>query len=253
MDLGDPQDGDGFDLGERHPRILPADLPRSLDDRRRTPPLTTETEVYDAWQGGIVLMPPSPYWHAYCDAPRISSFFVAAPALPSPPSPNAEGAALGRRPRSLSSDAVRMLMGPPNYAGEAQYITAPVPARLNFTIDPDADDDVRGIADSDSRLESMLAAQAALNADESGLGDDDATVDNPKLSDEEKKDLLQKALNMAASNGDVQRIKKLLEGKAKNYLDINAPDEEGSSSLIYASCFVGCLHAWKLAGRIAKF
>lgn len=33
-------------------RILPEDLPKSLDDRRQTSHnLATETEMYDAWQG----------------------------------------------------------------------------------------------------------------------------------------------------------------------------------------------------------
>lgn len=33
------------------PRELPADLPRSLDDRRTVPSYGEETEYYDAWQG----------------------------------------------------------------------------------------------------------------------------------------------------------------------------------------------------------
>ncbi|KAH8148809.1 uncharacterized protein LAJ45_07152 [Morchella importuna] len=172
MDLGDPLNG--FELPPKVPRVLPADLPTSLDDRRRTPPLTTETEVYDAWQGG-----------------------------------------------------------------EPQFITAPVPARLNFNLDPDfrdEDDDVKGIADSDTRLVSMLAAQAAFN-DGSGLEDEDEIADNPKLSDKEKTDLLQRALNMAASNGDEGKCRRILEGKGRQYIDVNAPDEEGTSPLIYASCF----------------
>jgi hypothetical protein len=55
MDLGDRQDDDGFDsgfdLGESRPRKLPADLPTSLNDRRHTPTVITETELYDGWQG----------------------------------------------------------------------------------------------------------------------------------------------------------------------------------------------------------
>lgn len=39
------------------PRELPADLPRSLDDRRTAPTYGEETEYYDAWQGrGFVYM-----------------------------------------------------------------------------------------------------------------------------------------------------------------------------------------------------
>jgi hypothetical protein len=83
----------------------------------------------------------------------------------------------------------------------------------------------------------MLAAQAA-HRDGSASEDEDAVASNTKLSDAEKKDILQKALNMAASNGDVERIEKILSGRAKSFVDVNAPDEEGTAPLIYASCFV---------------
>lgn len=47
MDLGDPHH-DSF--REKLPRVLPADLPKSLDDRISVPQLHTEHEIYDAWQ-----------------------------------------------------------------------------------------------------------------------------------------------------------------------------------------------------------
>jgi hypothetical protein len=48
MDFGDPNDG----TGDRPPRQLPADLPKSLDDRKSRPvDLVQETEMYDGWQG----------------------------------------------------------------------------------------------------------------------------------------------------------------------------------------------------------
>jgi hypothetical protein len=93
------------------------------------------------------------------------------------------------------------------------------------------------LEDSDARLMEMLAAQAA-HRDGSADEDEDAVATNEKLSDAEKRDTLQKALNMAASNGDVERIQKILGGEAKEFVDINAPDEEGTAPLIYASCFV---------------
>lgn len=103
------------------------------------------------------------------------------------------------------------------------------------------DDDLttQKIGDSDTRLMEMLAAQAAhrdgsANASE----DEDAVASNEKMSDEEKRDVLQKALNMAASNGDVERIERILKGRAKDFVDIDAPDEEGTAPIIYASCFV---------------
>lgn len=91
--------------------------------------------------------------------------------------------------------------------------------------------------ESEARLESMLAQQAAFRVDGAGL-DDDEIATNSKLTEHEKKELLQRALNMAASNGEEDRVRKLLKGEAIKFIDVNAPDEEGTSPLIYASCFV---------------
>jgi hypothetical protein len=109
----------------------------------------------------------------------------------------------------------------------------------NLSLDDGYDDDLttQKIGDSDTRLMEMLAAQAA-HRDGSVQEDEDAVASNDNLSEEEKKDILQKALNMAASNGDVERIERILKGKAKEFVDIDAPDEEGTTPLIYASCFV---------------
>ncbi|KAH6678918.1 hypothetical protein F5X68DRAFT_270158 [Plectosphaerella plurivora] len=174
MDFGDPNDGNG----ERPPRQLPADLPKSLDDRKSRPvDLVQETEMYDGWQG------------------------------------------------------------------QSQFLTSPILAKpLSFndlSLDDDRgyEDDVgRGSASSDARLMEMLAAQAAHQATP-GLDDEETILANEKLSETEKKDALQKTLNMAASNGDVERVTKLLSGNAKAMIDINALDEDGTPPLIYASCF----------------
>jgi hypothetical protein len=91
--------------------------------------------------------------------------------------------------------------------------------------------------DSDARLMEMLQAQAAhLSA--SDVEDEQAIVDDEKLSEDEKKSALQKALNMASSNGDVDKVKRLLDGDAKAYVEVDASDEDGTPPLIYASCFV---------------
>jgi hypothetical protein len=81
----------------------------------------------------------------------------------------------------------------------------------------------------------MLAAQAAHSA--IGYQDEDAIATDDKLSETERRDMLQKALTMAASNGNIDSVKKILEGKAKEYVDVNAADEDGTQPLIYASCF----------------
>jgi hypothetical protein len=102
------------------------------------------------------------------------------------------------------------------------------------------DDDLTNqkIGESDARLMEMLAAQAA-HRDGTASENEDAVASDEKLTESEKKETLQKALNMAASNGDVDRIQRILNGKAKDFVDIDAPDEEGTAPLIYASCFVG--------------
>lgn len=83
----------------------------------------------------------------------------------------------------------------------------------------------------------MLAAQAAHQAGPV-FENEDEIVNNDALSDADKKEKLQKAINMAASNGDVERTRKLLDGKARQYIDVNAVDDDGTPPLIYASCFV---------------
>jgi hypothetical protein len=95
----------------------------------------------------------------------------------------------------------------------------------------------RGGPDSEQRLMEMLAAQAAHSLGP-GFEDEDAIATDDKKSEDQKKEMLQKALNMAASNGNVDQVKKILDGKARQYVDINAPDEDGTPPLIYASCFV---------------
>jgi hypothetical protein len=107
--------------------------------------------------------------------------------------------------------------------------------------DPNYDGELtKGGPDSETRLMEMLAAQAAHSA---GVvfEDEDAVASDEKRTPGEKKDLLQKAFLMAASNGNVDSITKILNGKAKEFIDVNAPDDEGTPALIYASCFVGPL------------
>lgn len=147
-------------------------------------------------------------------------------------------------------------------SGQLQYLATPITAKpLSFSLTLDDhthdeehdlrarnaqqsyyngdDDDITArLEDSDARLLEMLAAQAAhREMDSLGTDEDDIALDE-KLSDEEKSNILQKSLNMAASNGDVERVQKLVNGHARKYVDVNKPDEEGAVPLIYASCFV---------------
>lgn len=56
-DGGFGSDGGGFEQPQKKQQ-LPADLPRTLDDRRHAPTehLVTETEMYDGWQGRLPLV-----------------------------------------------------------------------------------------------------------------------------------------------------------------------------------------------------
>ncbi|KAI9811035.1 MAG: hypothetical protein M1826_003336 [Phylliscum demangeonii] len=197
MDLGEPQDKQNNRLSLS--TVLPPDLPTSLDDRRGLPSLGAETEIYDAWQGGKSAV--DLLWTSIGQHLTVAS------------------------------------------AGESKLLTAPVPAlpfHFRLPLDgPTYDDEAtrRTLEDSEHRLVGMLAAQAAHRGDDSGAEDEDIIASDGKLSADAKRETLQKALNMAASNGDVDRIQRLVHGKARTFVDVNAPDEEGTAPLIYASCF----------------
>jgi hypothetical protein len=104
--------------------------------------------------------------------------------------------------------------------------------------DPNYDEDLtKGGPDSETRLMEMLAAQAS-HAASAAFDDEDAVAADGSRSDDEKRDVLQRTFIMAASNGNLESVNKILNGKARQYVDINAPDDEGTPALIYASCFV---------------
>ena len=128
-------------------------------------------------------------------------------------------------------------------SGQSQFLTNPTPVsplafNLSITDDDDHNHSTKAAEDNDTRLMEMLAAQAAHREDDSVPGDEEAVLSDKNLAEGEKRRLLQKSLHMAASNGDIERVKRLVEGKAKPYIDLNAADEEGAAPLIYASCFV---------------
>jgi hypothetical protein len=127
--------------------------------------------------------------------------------------------------------------------GQSQFLTSPILAKpikfSSLTLDDHEYDQelTKGIADSDTRLMEMMQAQAQNHGGQT-FEDVNAVADDDKLQDEEKKTMLQKALNMSASNGDLAQVSKILTGKAKTFVDVNAPDEDGTPPLVYASCFV---------------
>ena len=97
---------------------------------------------------------------------------------------------------------------------------------------------VDGVENNDTRLMEMLAAQAAHRGEGLAPGDEISIAKKVNLSVNEKRMMLQKSLHMAASNGDVDQVNRLISSEAKRYIDVNGADEEGTAPLIYASCFV---------------
>ncbi|KAG5929084.1 hypothetical protein E4U42_007234 [Claviceps africana] len=166
--------------GDHMPRMIPADLPTSLDDRRHAPlaEYVAETEMYDGWQG--------------------QSQFLTTSALAKP---------LNFGNLSLNDD---------EYGHDAAS---------------------KAPKDSDTRLMEMLQAQAAANEAGHGLEDEQTIINDESLSESDKKDRLQKALIMAASNGDAAKVARLLAGTIKDHVDVDVADEDGTPALIYASCF----------------
>src|SRR5690606_4093822 len=206
-------------------------------DRRPTTHLPVEEEVYDAWRGKSLLVKLA----VHC----ISSISTTPPSFLR---------VAPKKPEKLRSSPL----------GQSQYITAPVPARLNFSLDDHThgfgvEDDL-GIslsplpvnsslqtaareAETEARLSTMLDQQAAIRKtldDVNGLDKSvEGVINDDRLTEAEKKMILQKMLAMAASNGDTKEVRRILEGEAKDFVDVNKPDEDGTSPLIYASCFVG--------------
>lgn len=130
------------------------------------------------------------------------------------------------------------------WQGQSQFLTSPMLAKpLGFgdlTLnDPDYSEDLtKGrVPDSDTRLMEMIAAQAALSNSAGITENEDTVAANDKLTEDEKRETLQRIFNMAASNGNVEQVKNLLDGPARPFVDVNTPDEDGTPPLIYASCF----------------
>jgi hypothetical protein len=105
-----------------------------------------------------------------------------------------------------------------------------------LSLDDSNDLSLQRLEDDDSKLVQMLASKARLQEDVDTTGED-ALLTDESLSDSEKREALQAMFTMAASNGEVERVNAFLNGPAKDWVSVDAPDAEGTPPLIYASCF----------------
>ncbi|KAK0249532.1 hypothetical protein B0A54_15921 [Friedmanniomyces endolithicus] len=124
---------------------------------------------------------------------------------------------------------------------QEQFITAPTAAKP-FSLalnEPDSEDAFdRDFGNDDARVAEMLAARVrkVSEADVVETEEEDVLQDD-KLSREQKAQALQDFLFMAASNGDAQRVQRLVRGRTSDLIELNAVDAEGTPPLVYASCF----------------
>lgn len=111
------------------------------------------------------------------------------------------------------------------------------PLKFNLALNEPDDSHAFG-GNDDARIAQMLATHAkTADDDDSGETAEDEILQDGELSKAHKTKSLHELLFMAASNGDVQRIQRLVRGKASEYIDIDGVDMEGTPPLVYASCF----------------
>ncbi|KAI7877820.1 hypothetical protein K492DRAFT_212796 [Lichtheimia hyalospora FSU 10163] len=66
----------------------------------------------------------------------------------------------------------------------------------------------------------------------------DEVMDRNDWDDDKKRAKMNKMFSRAVSSGDVDRVTQLLSNdRTKEYIDVNAKDEDGATPLIYAACF----------------
>jgi len=75
------------------------------------------------------------------------------------------------------------------------------------------------------------------DVEDAGEAAEEDVLKDEALSRDQKAKALQDFLFMAASNGDAQRIQRLVRGAASDYVEIDAVDAEGTPPIVYASCF----------------
>jgi len=64
-----------------------------------------------------------------------------------------------------------------------------------------------------------------------------AILDDSSLPKEHKSEQLQELFSRAASNGDIQCVRSIIQGAAREFVDIDMEDEDGMIPLIHAACF----------------
>ncbi|KAG0086587.1 hypothetical protein BGZ92_008032 [Podila epicladia] len=122
-------------------------------------------------------------------------------------------------------------------------ILSPSGGRPSLTLSTTEDDSLERLDKEFERLTSGQSIQImhtdssplALDFDREQLDDPRGIVER-SISDKDKRIKLSKLFSRAASNGDMNRVADMLDN-FRDWIDIEAQDEDGTTPLIYAACF----------------
>jgi len=109
-------------------------------------------------------------------------------------------------------------------------------------------EDVIHIQEEDNKLEENLKTlQSPSGTSETSYIFEDEILEDPILLNRQKREKMFKLFMWAASNGDFDKLRELLENEEKRkWIDINGKDESGCTALIYTACFAHAKCAYLL-------
>ncbi|KAF9213856.1 hypothetical protein BGZ59_004724 [Podila verticillata] len=121
-------------------------------------------------------------------------------------------------------------------------ILSPSISRPSLTLSTTEDDSLERLDREFERLTSGQSIQIMNTTSPLSLDFDREQLDDPRgiversIPDKDKRIKLSKLFSRAASNGDMNRVADMLDN-FRDWIDIEAQDEDGTTPLIYAACF----------------
>ncbi|KAG0029068.1 hypothetical protein BGZ82_008149, partial [Podila clonocystis] len=125
-----------------------------------------------------------------------------------------------------------------DFASNLQFANGEAPEDEDTQVQPTSpvEDRLELLHDSFEQLsQSEVTRSFSFDFDREQFDDPNSILER-NISDDEKKLKLSKMFSRAASNGDMNRIADMLD-QCREWIDIEAQDEDGTSPLIYAACF----------------
>ncbi|KAF9295958.1 hypothetical protein BGZ74_010536 [Mortierella antarctica] len=125
-----------------------------------------------------------------------------------------------------------------DFARDLQFEAGEAPEDEDTQVQPTypAEDRLELLHDSFDQLSQSEATRTFSFDFDREQFDDPNSILERIISDDEKRQKLSKMFSRAASNGDMNRVADMLD-HCREWIDIEAQDEDGTSPLIYAACF----------------